>query len=82
MTKLLLEALHTQGRLGKSEKIAKAALFLANDDDSYINGATLLVDGDYTHNNMVLFLKRAELFINSSTLFLKFPFVLHRSNYL
>ncbi len=36
------------GRFGKSEEIAKAALFLASDDSSFITGASLLVDGGIT----------------------------------
>ena len=36
------------GRIGKSEEIAKAALFLASDDASFINGAELFVDGGIT----------------------------------
>ncbi len=33
------------GRLAEAEEIAKAALFLASDDASYVNGTTFLVDG-------------------------------------
>jgi NAD(P)-dependent dehydrogenase (short-subunit alcohol dehydrogenase family) len=33
------------GRIGEPEDIAKAALFLASDDASWITGATLVVDG-------------------------------------
>ena len=33
------------GRWGKAEEIAKAALFLASSDSSYVNGSELAVDG-------------------------------------
>ncbi len=33
------------GRVGEPEEVAKAALFLASDDSSYVNGAELFVDG-------------------------------------
>ena len=33
------------GRMGQSDEIAKAALFLASDDSSFVTGIELFVDG-------------------------------------
>lgn len=36
------------GRLARAEEVASAALFLASDESSYVNGATFTVDGGIT----------------------------------
>ena len=39
--------LHPIGRLGRSEEVANAVLFLGSDEASFVTGAYLLVDGGY-----------------------------------
>ncbi len=42
-----IEKMHPMGRIGEPEEVAKAILFLASDDASFITGAILPVDGGY-----------------------------------
>ena len=44
-TKDYLTGLVPAGRIGQPEEIAKAVLFLASDEASYVNGIELFVDG-------------------------------------
>ena len=39
---------HPMGRIGQPEEVARAALFLASDDASFITGTLLFVDGGWT----------------------------------
>lgn len=43
-----MESLIPLGRLAEADEVARAVLFLASDDASYITGATIPVDGGYT----------------------------------
>ncbi|WP_423797929.1 SDR family NAD(P)-dependent oxidoreductase [Neobacillus sp. SAB-20_R2A] len=43
-----LISLHPMGRFGRPHEIAKAVVFLASDDASFITGTSLVVDGGYT----------------------------------
>jgi NAD(P)-dependent dehydrogenase (short-subunit alcohol dehydrogenase family) len=40
-----LAAVVPMGRMGEPDEIAKAAVFLASDDSSYVSGTELFVDG-------------------------------------
>ena len=42
-----VKAAHPMGRLGEPSEVAKAILFLASDEASFITGAILPVDGDF-----------------------------------
>jgi NAD(P)-dependent dehydrogenase (short-subunit alcohol dehydrogenase family) len=39
--------LHALGRIGKPQEVAKAAVFLASDDASFVTGSSLVVDGGF-----------------------------------
>jgi NAD(P)-dependent dehydrogenase (short-subunit alcohol dehydrogenase family) len=47
-TKAAFESLIPRGKMGRPEEIATAALFLASDDSSYVNGLELVTDGGTT----------------------------------
>jgi NAD(P)-dependent dehydrogenase (short-subunit alcohol dehydrogenase family) len=42
-----IAALHPMGRMGQPEEIARAAVFLASEDSSFMTGQTLVLDGGY-----------------------------------
>ncbi len=42
-----IERMHPMGRIGEPDEVAKAIVFLASDDASFITGAVLPVDGGY-----------------------------------
>jgi NAD(P)-dependent dehydrogenase (short-subunit alcohol dehydrogenase family) len=42
-----IERMHPMGRIGEPEEVARAILFLASDDASFITGVVLPVDGGY-----------------------------------
>lgn len=43
-----VRSIHAMNRWGEADEIAKAILFLASDDASFITGTTLVVDGGWT----------------------------------
>ena len=43
----MLSSAVPMGRLGKPDEIAKAVVFLASDDASFITGVELFVDGGF-----------------------------------
>jgi NAD(P)-dependent dehydrogenase (short-subunit alcohol dehydrogenase family) len=47
-SKETLRSMTPMQRLGQSEEMAKAVLFMASDDSSFMTGNTLTVDGGYT----------------------------------
>lgn len=46
--KTRVQQMHPLRGLGQPEDLARAAVFLASDDNSWITGVTLPVDGGYT----------------------------------
>jgi NAD(P)-dependent dehydrogenase (short-subunit alcohol dehydrogenase family) len=45
--KKMISTMVPLGRLGKSDEMAKAVVFLASDDSSYVTGTELFVDGGF-----------------------------------
>jgi NAD(P)-dependent dehydrogenase (short-subunit alcohol dehydrogenase family) len=44
----MFESLIPRGKMGRPEEIAAAALFLASDDSSFVNGVELSFDGGFS----------------------------------
>ena len=44
----LIRSVHALNRWGQPPEVAKAILFLASDDASFVTGTTLMVDGGWT----------------------------------
>jgi NAD(P)-dependent dehydrogenase (short-subunit alcohol dehydrogenase family) len=47
-TREMFESLIPRGKMGRPEEIAAAALFLASDESSYVNGMDFAVDGGFS----------------------------------
>ena len=47
-TRKMFESLIPRGKMGRPEEIAAAALFLASDEASYVNGVDFAVDGGFS----------------------------------
>jgi NAD(P)-dependent dehydrogenase (short-subunit alcohol dehydrogenase family) len=47
-TRKMFESLIPRGKMGRPEEIAAAALFLASDEASYVNGVDFVVDGGFS----------------------------------
>ncbi len=43
-----LADLHPMGRLADPEEIARAVLFLASDESSFVTGSSFVIDGGYS----------------------------------
>ncbi|MGI9477745.1 MAG: SDR family NAD(P)-dependent oxidoreductase, partial [Hyphomicrobiaceae bacterium] len=48
-----VKSIHAMHRWGEAREIARAILFLASDDASFITGTTLMVDGGWTAGKMM-----------------------------
>ena len=61
----MLAVLEPVGRLGKPEDIANTVAFLASDEASYINGASLVVDGGLSRLNTAVSLASGVVSLNA-----------------